>query len=267
MINIRTIPLALSILASLVGGALGQDFCIDFENVDAGTQFRLGDPAFKEDDIEMQIGSPEGDDVTAEVTTGGNAGHSGHDLWLNAGSLEFTELSTDRLTFHYSHGSLGAFIRINSAAMFNSDFFNFDGVSLGGVLISVETSAQSASGSTGIVTLIGEISDVAVGGEIYIDHLVSGNSCESEPTTGLGVLTIVDTDLISPAEREVRLRLFTTVDIESLVLFRSTDLNSGWEEVDEPVFTQQPGAAQIWNISTIVARELPDCFFRIGRSL
>ena len=105
----------------------------------------------------------------ARALNTGFAGGSGQDLQVNNVNPEFALAGVDGIAFDY--GEYGGNVNLNVNGDFRNvnDFADVDGPTVGGVLVSIAN-----SGPLGTVSLEGEISTLAVGGqELYIDNLTT----------------------------------------------------------------------------------------------
>ena len=150
--------------------------CVDFEDLALGATFVVGD-VFSSGGVDIQVTEFTYDTGTTtstgdtEVAGGGDAGGLGQDLLVNNVLVRFGFPSTplDGLSFRFGEYGGNLNIRVNSDFVNFENFSEIDGAVIGGVTVSV---VGGTGGDTGVATLIGSISDFAVGGqELFIDDL------------------------------------------------------------------------------------------------
>jgi hypothetical protein len=146
--------------------------CLDFENLSLGFKYNVGD-SFTESFTAVNIkefywfnGTPYSGGF-AEVSSSGEAGHTGKEIWTNNVNLDFdfpSVLSSLELNYGYYGGNVN--IRINGTLKNESDIISFNGSIISGVTVSVSDPVQ------GTLTLQGTINSFSIGGqEFVIDHV------------------------------------------------------------------------------------------------
>jgi len=141
-----------------------QEECLDFEAPNVSTNYRDG-ATFFEDGLKLKIIGG------MRIENDQAAGHFGKDASFSSGGFQVDLGCANQVSFHY--GEYGGDIRINvdrdSARV--SDMTDLDGQTLANVTFSV-TSQTVPGGTTGTVTLTGELASLTLEGEeLWIDHL------------------------------------------------------------------------------------------------
>ncbi|MFO7881905.1 MAG: hypothetical protein R6U52_05165 [Kosmotogaceae bacterium] len=148
--------------------------CLDFENLSLGFKYNVGD-SFTESFTQVNVkefywfnGTPYSGGF-AEVSSFGDAGHTGKEVWTNNVNLDFdfpSVLSSLELHYGYYGGNIN--VSINGVLKNEQDLYTLDGSTVSDVSISVSNPAQG----TGVLTLQGTIKSFSIGGqEFVIDHI------------------------------------------------------------------------------------------------
>ncbi|MEM9080920.1 MAG: hypothetical protein AAGC74_09545 [Verrucomicrobiota bacterium] len=211
--------------------------CIDYEGENPGTKYTIGEQ-FAEDGITMTVDQFTGTgDEQVLISDQQLAGHFGNDAILIDTMLAFDIPCATEISLQFGQYDSGVFIRHNNGQSFKDSILDFDGQSIGGVLVEVD--AINLNGSLiGTLTLTGQIENFTIGGTyLAIDHVChtpcpdpdcfdfevfpfgivydEGDSITEDLTplaisrfynTGSGTLEITDENLANHVGNEARLR-------------------------------------------------------------
>lgn len=149
--------------------------CVDFEDVDLGATFGVGDSfvtsgATVRGQTFFWSNGDATDDGFARIEDNGNAGGSGQDVQVNNINLAFDfGVTLVGLTVQYGEFGGNLNLEVNGDLRNFQDFPDVDGEEIGGVSISV---AVDDDGEHGTLTLRGDIESFAIGGqELWIDDI------------------------------------------------------------------------------------------------
>lgn len=164
----------LLLLLSMAFGNIvsGQEY-LDFEDLVLDTTYNNGD-TFSTTGTTVQVGpfqSGNGTTVTdgfVRVRDFQSAGHNGQDLVFNNATIQLSFPCTESVSYHF--GSFGGNLNLSVNGDFRivSSPSDLDGLLVGGVNVST----MQTGANTGIVTLTGNVTTLAIGGsEFALDHL------------------------------------------------------------------------------------------------
>lgn len=171
--------------ATAVAEEAGPPQCADFDDLEEGATFRVGD-TFTSNGVDVSgrafvwSNGESTEDGFARVESGGQSGGSGMDVQVNNINLAFDfGAALPALTLRF--GEFGGNLNIEV----NGDFRNFenfediDGETIGGASVQVTAGAGE---QTGTLTLTGEINSFAIGGqELWIDDVCPAEVETAEP--------------------------------------------------------------------------------------
>lgn len=144
--------------------------CIDFEDEPPGTKFTPGDQ-FEEDGYTFEFAAYKGGTGQGTIDDLNRAGHLGQDLFLNEAVFFGQFDCIEAFSIHFGQYAGNVIVRINGDTAEVPAMEDLDGVTLGGVLLSV-TFNNVSGGTQGVLTGEGDFDFFLIGGQrLYIDHL------------------------------------------------------------------------------------------------
>lgn len=169
---------------------------ITFENLTVDDQYDVGD-SFVSDGVEITgeeffwLPSGSTEDGFAIVQANGTAGGAGKEVYLNNINLDFdlSFASFEGVSLQYGNDGGNVNLEINGIRHVENSFLPLNGMTIGGVIVSVLEIDASGKGA---IFATGPISTFSIGGqELAIDNVIA---CVPEPATlsllALGVLAL-----------------------------------------------------------------------------
>ena len=139
--------------------------CLDFEGIDR--ELAVGD-SFVEDGIEITVIPFQGNNGTVDIGKDNLANHYGQELLISNAGISFTRGCVDAASLEIFQGAPGIEISINGESLLVNDLKDLDGITLGGVEISL---AFHGSLPSATLSFSGQFDSFSIGGvELAIDH-------------------------------------------------------------------------------------------------
>lgn len=246
---------------------LGEN-CVDFEAAPPLTIYSYDNFAFFEEDdlifypIPFDLSSSE--DISGgitQITTNQMAGHLGKELWLSNATMQiFGPACMEDLAFRF--GEYGGIVnlRINDQQVIIDDMIALNGVTLGGVSITVST-IPVAGGVVGLVQLDGLVFSLEIGGQdLYIDHL-----CYDEcPPISVGDIVFFSAEPLNATDRKIVIDVDQVMGPAVLRIHRRAALIGGnWSSISTTTTTAPGGDASVKRNEAVVPLNEDTGFFRV----